>query len=156
MLATQSVFRPRIEAEGAREPADRDQPGEARLAPPRGELDHGDGVLRAVGDVERFPVRGEGEGVGRGAEEIGRARLGPDRLDDASVAGVDDAQVVGGGVGADEVAAVGRQRQGRRVEPAMISGPDVARREVDDADRTFAGDVSDRIDPDRCRGRRAR
>ena len=46
------------------------------------EVHDGNGVLRAVGDVERLSLGIEGEGVGRGAEEIAGLWAHPDGLDD--------------------------------------------------------------------------
>ena len=66
----------------------------------------------------------------------------------ASVARVDDAEVVAGGVRADDVAAVGRDGEGRGVEVDEDLGQRRPAREVDDAHRPFAGDARRRVDPD--------
>src|ERR1044071_5308735 len=53
------------------------------------EVDDGNGVLGAVGDVEAFAVWREGEGVWRGAEKVGGAGFDPDGFDDLICFGVD-------------------------------------------------------------------
>ena len=52
----------------------------------------------------------------RSAEEVAGFLLRPDRFDDGVGARVDHAERVGGGVGADDVAAVGRDGERARVE----------------------------------------
>src|SRR5512133_770495 len=79
-----------VERDGSREPAYGDEALELGFS--WREIDYCHGVLGAVANEERFARAIEGQGVGAGAEEVGRVLPGPDGFDDLIAAGVDDAQ----------------------------------------------------------------
>ncbi len=131
------------------EPADGNEPKKLRGPAGRLEFDDRHGVLGPVGDVKDLPPAVEGQRVRRGTEEVGRARLRPDGLDDGVGPRVDDAQGVARRVGADDVPAAGGEGEGRGMEADrdLRRGPSGA--EVDHGDRTVVGDARSRVDPDR-------
>ena len=79
---------------GRRIPAGGDEA--ANLAAPRaGDVDHGDAVVVGIGDVERLPVGGNGEGIGRAPLGGPRKEARGDRLDNDAPSGIDDPHGVG-------------------------------------------------------------
>ena len=138
----------RINDDGSRMPADRDQAEELR-APSLLRLPghHRHRVLRAVADIEPLAVWGEGQGVGHRTVEVRRGALRPDRVQHVAGRGVEDAERVASRVGADDVAAIRGNGKRRRMQAdehlAHGSGA-----QVDDVHRALAGDVPHWIDAD--------
>ena len=144
-----------IEQYGTREPAGRNQSLELGVSLVFGVKVHdADGVLSSVGDEQSLSRGVEGEGIGRRSEQIGRLALDPHVFDHGLRRHVDDAQVVATRIRADDILLIGRNRQCRR----MQAGQDLTRDfvllldfvldQVNHADGTFAGDVSNWIDSD--------
>lgn len=130
--------------ERAGEPADGIEPEELGFFGT--EIDDGDGVLGAVGDIEAFAAGRESQSVGRGAEEVGGARFHPDGFDDLIGFRVDDAEIIAAGVGDNEMARVGREGESGGMEMNKDFSFGCAGSEVDDGDGAFVGDVADGID----------
>ena len=138
----------RIDDDGSRMPADRNQAEQLR-APSlvRLPVHHRHRVLGAVADVEPFAVRREGQGVGHRTVEVRRGAFRPGRVHHVAGRGVEDAERVTSRVGADDVAAIRRDGQGGGMEPDEDLAK-LCRLEVDNAHRALAGDMPHRIDAD--------
>ena len=138
----------RIVNKRAREPADWKEPFEFGFLTRRFEVDHRDGVLRAVGDVEAFAIGRKGESIGRSAEKVCGAGFDPDGFDDLICFGVDDAEVVTASVRNDKPPCVRRKGERGRMEMNEDFGFGFAGSEIDDRDGSFVGDIADGIDFD--------
>ena len=138
----------RIDDDGSRMPADRDQAEQLR-APSliRLPVHHRHRVLRTVADIEPLAIRGEGQGVGHGTVEVRRGAFRPGRVHHVAGRGVEDAERVASRVGADDVAAIRGDGQGGGMEPDEDLAK-LCRLEVHNAHRALAGDVPNRIDAD--------
>ena len=130
-------------------PPHRDQTGEPRLPlVVRIPVDHRDGVLRPVADIEPRAVGGEGQRPGLGPEQVRRSRFRPHRPRERAGRHVEDRDGVGSGAGADDMPAIGADGQRRR----MLTDDDLGASsggEIDDAHTPLAGDMPDGINPNR-------
>ena len=150
----------RANRDRARIPADGDEAGSpARRGVAwcrrclRAEIDHGHGVVRAVGDVEPVALERDGHGVWSAAER--EPGLGPDcdRLDHRVVAGGDHVDRVAIGAGDVDEPAVRAQRQAAGMEARRDRLDGLARTEVDDRDRPRGRRAGLRVDLHRGLGR---
>ena len=138
----------RIDDDGPRMPADRNQAEQLR-APSlvRLPVHHRHRVLGAVADVEPFAVRRESQGVGHRTVEVRRGAFRPGRVHHVAGRDVEDAERVTSRVGADNVAAIRGDREGRRMQADEHLAHGIGA-QVHDAHRALAGDVPNRIDAD--------
>ena len=111
-------------------------------------------VVRAVGHVQRLAVGARGKRDRRAAEEHVFARARGDRFDHFAPADVDHRHGVAVGIGHQHVRAVGRGKDGRRVQADHDFALLLAGGQIDDRDAAVVGDKADRIDADRLSGSR--
>ena len=137
-LVTRGVVRDR-----AGEPAHGDQAQEFRLAGL--EVDHGNGVLGAVGDVEGVAGGIERQRIGAGPEQVGGTGLDPDGLHHLVRARVDHAERVAAGVGHHDVASIRRGGEGGRVQADHDLADGRFLVQADHGNRAFIGDVAHRV-----------
>src|SRR5688572_2920892 len=101
----------RIKGHRSREPSNGDEAGE--FGTTGAEINHPDGILRAVGNVEALPAAIEAKRIRGGAEKISGTLLGPNRFDDFIGARVDDGEVVARRIRTHEVTCLRVECEGR-------------------------------------------
>ena len=130
---------PRIVYNRPREPAGRNQAEQFGFA--GFEFENGDGILRAVANEESFAGRIKRQRIGLRSKRVARVLPRGKCFHHLIGPGVDDAERVAAGVGADQKPSVRRNRQ----SAGVTAGDDFHGRRgdigrVDHGDRAFAGD----------------
>ena len=152
MLATQSEFRGGVEHDRAGEPADGNQALELGVAFVFGiEVHDGDGVLRAVGDVECFAIGGEGQGIGRAPKRSEGLDLVQTVSTTSSFSTLMRLRLSLPAFAQTTNFLSGETASAEAWRPVRISLVGALRffsGEIDDGDGAFAGDMADRIDAD--------
>ena len=137
-------FSQRIDRQSRRIPADRKTTEQSALR--RSECHHRHGIVRAVGNVKRFSVAIESQGIRGAAERQIRRGTRGNGLRDRAAGRVDDRHRIVVGIGHADITSIGQSRQTGSVAADDDLFDRLALDRIDYRDGTLGSDVRSRID----------